>query len=767
MSHFKPDANLALSSTEGTRAGGGGPTVLAGHLSLDWFEHAPGFVAFLEGEQFLVAFANDAYKRLLGCADLAGRPLFEAVPELLDQGVLALCESVTAKGERYAERGRRVRVRNALDGTSLHRYVDFVIEPVAAGADASVIGLLVQGCDVTIEMISQRDLLHSLTHDALTGLPTYALFRDRLEQAIKSAGRRQRIIEVAAIDIDIFKRVNTWLGHDAGDSILRELAQRIALAAGPLATVARETGDKFLLLFETDHRAGQPALMRAVMNAVVEPQDYQGQVVRLSCCAGVVTVPPGESAADAVMAGANRALDRAKLAGPGSIRQDDTPPNEGELQRFRLGFALRDAIASHALEVHYQPQVDLGTGAICAVEALVRWTTEDGEKVSPLTLIQAAEECGLIGELGDWVLHTACRQAAQWHQLGFTTLRVAVNLSARQFAMRGLADTVKRALRDSALPASCLDLELTEGVLMNDVAYAIACMHELKQIGVRLSLDDFGTGYSSLAYLQRFPLDVLKVDQSFVQQLPAAAKACAIVDAIITMGHSLGMRVIAEGVESAAQCNFLARQMCDEVQGYYLSMPQPAEAITALLRRGRALPESELRFTGPAPVLLLVGDGSGALAHVEKKLRHEDYHTLSAGGPNDALRILGSHRVDIVLEVHPGPGMTAMRFMEEVRRSFPRTLRIVVARDAMLPGMMDAMNAGTIHKLLTLSIDDALLRNHIEDAFAHAAMMNDNRLLRAQANTANQLLSQAKRQLDALLCRQSATSGHSAQIETR
>ena len=555
------------------------PTLTA---ALKWFEHAPGFVAVLTGPDFTFVHANDAYKRLVGCEVLIGLSLLEALPDLAGQGFLELLQDVVERGEPYLAHGREVRLR-APDGSLVCRYVDFVFQPMLDASGASI-GVLAQGSDVSLETMSQRGLQHSLTHDLVTGLPNYALFRDRLQQAILIAAHGRRTLIVAAIDLDRFKRLNACIGHSAGDRVLCDIAGRLAAAAGPGVTVARENGDKFLLLIEADPQSGAAKRVQALIAAVSEPIENEGKALHISCSAGLAVYPADGETADALLYASDRALLRAKEAGPGTVRTNFDVNNVVELEYFQLGAALRAALDRGELAVHYQPKVDLVSRKINGVEALVRWTHPIKGAISPATLIGVAEDCGLIGQLGDWVLRTACAQMQAWRGMGYGDLRVAVNLSARQFAMRDLEDSVVRALADTGLPPECLDLELTESVLMVDVDYAVECLGALKRRGISLSLDDFGTGYSSLAYLQRFPIDVLKIDRSFLDKVPEAGDASAIVEAIITMGHSLGMRVVAEGVESEEQCGFLSNSMCDEIQGYWVSRPVPAAQLGALLR---------------------------------------------------------------------------------------------------------------------------------------------------------------------------------------
>jgi diguanylate cyclase (GGDEF)-like protein len=595
----------------------------------------------------------------------------------------------------------------------------------------------------------------------VAALPGHALFRARLDDALPGAAATGRLVQVAALDLDLYKRANTWLGHDAGDRLLQDMARRIERVAGPGVVVGRETADRFLLLLEGDQCIAETGTVQAVMAAVAEPLDYAGRPVYATCCVGIASFPANGTDADALLFSADRALRRAEASGPGSSRHADTRFAKAEFERFRLGAALRDAFAAGELRLHYQPQVDLVTGQISTVEALVRWT-RGGDEVPAATLIGAAEGCGLIGEIGDWVLRTACAQAAQWRAMGFPALRIAVNLSTRQLSSGMIEASVTRALAETGLPAKCLDLELAESALMYDMDGSLQYLLALKERGIRLCLDHFGTGHSSLAQLQRLPIDVLKIDQSFLRGVPEADQAAAIVDAVIVMGHSLGMRVVAVGVEHEAQCGYLARHMCDEVQGYLVSEPVPAEAITRMLQEGAGLAPVLLRFDRAQPTLLLVDDEPSILSSLKRLLRGDGYRILTANSGQEGLDLLAEHPVDVIVSDQRMPGMTGVEFLRTARQSYPDTVRIVLSGFTELQTVTDAVNAGAIYKFLTKPWDDGQLRGHVQEAFSYGAMANENRLLTLQVHTANQKLAAVNRRLETLLARQRRELKHGA-----
>jgi EAL domain-containing protein (putative c-di-GMP-specific phosphodiesterase class I)/CheY-like chemotaxis protein len=474
--------------------------------------------------------------------------------------------------------------------------------------------------------------------------------------------------------------------------------------------------------------------------------------VYVTCCVGGAAFPLSGRTAEDLLLAADRALACAQEAGAGTQRWDDTLPEDAGLDRLRLGFALREALAGDGLSMRYRPRVDLVSGAISAVEASA-CLVHDGVAVPPATLLGVAEECGLGAELADWVLRHAAAHAAQWLAQGHTALRVAVNLSARQFAMCDLEGAILPALAEAGVPPSCLDLGLAENLLTEDVDRMAECLHALRDRGIRLCLDGFGTVSSSLVNLQRLPIDVLKIDGSFIARVPDA-DGVAVVDAIVTMGHSLGMRVVADGVEREGQCDFLARHMCDAVQGDFVSGPVSFDAMTALLQTGPGLAPRLLRFNRTQPTLLLVDDEPSIVSSLKRLLRGDGYRILTANSGSEGLQLLAEHTVDVIVSDQRMPEMTGVEFLREVRRLYPDTVRIVLSGYTELQTVTDAVNGGAIYKFLTKPWDDEQLRSHIQEAVAYGAMANENRLLTLEVRTANQKLAAVNRQLESVLARQ-------------
>jgi diguanylate cyclase (GGDEF)-like protein/PAS domain S-box-containing protein len=447
------------------------------------------------------------------------------------------------------------------------------------------------GTDITARKASEQRIHHVAQHDVLTGLPNRSLLQDRLEQAVAYAGRTSHPIWVMLIDLDRFKFVNDSMGHKAGDVLLVTIAARLRGALRETDTVARLSGDEFVVIL-TEHEDEKLSvdIVQRLMDSVARPVMLGSKEFMVTASIGVAVYPTDGAPADTLIEHADIAMYRAKKLGRNNFQFYTPAMNDEALERVRIETALRSALERNEFVLHYQPQVDLKTGQICGMEALLRWKHPELGMVAPSRFIGVAEETGLIVQIGAWVLRTACAQNRAWQDAGLGKLRVAVNLSARQFGAPNLLADIKTVLADTALAPDCLEIELTESLFMNDVAQAVELMHSMKALGVNLSIDDFGTGYSSLSYLSRFPIDVLKIDRSFVADITREANDAAIVASIIALAHNLKLAVIAEGVETAEQLDYLRSRGCDEMQGYYFSKALPAYEFEMLLRGHACLP---------------------------------------------------------------------------------------------------------------------------------------------------------------------------------
>ncbi len=447
------------------------------------------------------------------------------------------------------------------------------------------------------ELVSAGARIAALTStDALTGLFNRRQMGEAVTEAIRQARRSAGSLALLLLDLDRFKQINDSLGHEVGDRVLLDCADRLKTCLRQGDVVARMGGDQFaLLVHEADNR-GAEATARRVLEAVSQPCAVEGLQFTLTCSVGVALFPVDGSDADQLVRHAESAMQRAKQGGRACFRFHQAHQDADMRQRMRLDHAMRQALASQRFRLHYQPQIELKTGHVIGAEALIRWRDPELGEVSPGQFIPVAEETGFIIAIGDWVLEQAVRQAARWRDDGFA-LPVSVNVSALQFQQADFIDRVASVLREHQLAGELLELELTESILVHDANEALARLSRLSQLGVRLAIDDFGTGYSSLVYLKRFPIDRLKIDRSFVKGLPADESDGAIVRAIVQLAQAMGMKVIAEGVETEPQRAFLLELGCDEFQGFLYAPALDALSFEQRVRpanRGRGRPRLSL-----------------------------------------------------------------------------------------------------------------------------------------------------------------------------
>jgi diguanylate cyclase (GGDEF)-like protein len=445
--------------------------------------------------------------------------------------------------------------------------------------------------NITERKAHESHIEYLATHDALTDLPNRNLLNDRITQAINHAGRVELELAVIFVDLDHFKYVNDGFGHPVGDELLRVIARELRSLVRGGDTVARLGGDEFVLLLDDLKNAAfaATAISRKVLERFSRPFSVGTREFTVTASIGISLYPGDGQDPNMLLMNADAAMYHAKENGRNTFQFSAPEMKNTAIERVALEAGLRRALQLEQFELHYQPLVLIATGEATGMEALIRWRHPELGLIPPAQFIAMAEETGLIIPIGEWVLRTACAQNKAWQDAGLAPLTVSVNLSALQLRHAGLVDLVARILDETGLDARYLDIELTETMVMGKSQLVIDCLHALKALGVTLSIDDFGTGYSNLGYLKTFPLDQLKIDRSFVHDLPDSSNAASIARAIVSMGHSLGLRVVAEGVETAAQAQFLASIWCEHAQGFLYSKPLPAVEFALWLGSGQSM----------------------------------------------------------------------------------------------------------------------------------------------------------------------------------
>ena len=450
------------------------------------------------------------------------------------------------------------------------------------------IGYRSVGRDITERKRAEQRIEYLATHDGLTDLPNRAMFSRTLNQAIESARRYQRTFALLFIDLDRFKIINDTLGHEAGDALLKQVSARLTEKLRASDIVARLGGDEFVVLVQEVGEPGEVGLIaRKILSAVIEPVTLGGQECRVTASVGVCMFPADAQDEQSLMKNADTAMYLAKEEGKNNFQFYSGAIKSHSLDHLVLETHLRRALEHEEFFLHYQARLDFRSGAISGVEVLLRWHSADLGQVSPAQFIPVAEKSGLILPLGKWVLNAVCRQNLAWQRAGLRPVCVSVNLSPRQFTDPDLLANLAAVLSQTGMAPEWLELEITESMLMHDSDGAVELLAAIKQLGVRIAIDNFGTGYSSLAKLKRLPIDTLKVDRSFIRAIPGDVKDTAVTEAIIAMGRSLSLTIVAEGVETEAQDAFLRQHACDQMQGYYFSKPVLPEHFATLLEAHR------------------------------------------------------------------------------------------------------------------------------------------------------------------------------------
>lgn len=520
-----------------------------------------------------IVFANSA-ARILFCESevntLSGKSLLSLAGSAFQAKIEADLQGLRS-GQKCSE-SEELAVR--LDGSSF----EISVQRVAMSYNGkNAVQMIAR--DISSRKLLEQQLAHQATHDGLTGIPNRHRLIEALSEALNFADRYQFPVWVAFIDLDRFKFINDHYGHRVGDKLLINLTRRLQGVMRKTDTLGRYGGDEFILVLRGGPDDSMNDIMiERIMDAVNEPMEIDGHRLQIGCSLGLATYPADGSNPDNLIENADIAMYRAKKSGRNQHQFFTREMNQQHQERGQIESALYNVLERNELFLEYQPQLDLRSGRIKGFEALLRWQHPELGLLAPSRFISIAEENGMINRIGEWLIQQACRQCAEWERAGLGQLRVAVNLSVRQLDAGGLFNIITSALAASGLAPERLELELTETLMMSDLERTLEVLHQLRAIGVGIAVDDFGTGYSSFAYIKRLPLDTLKIDQSFIQELEESEDGPIIVHALIQLAHNLKLRVVAEGVETSLQYEFLKQYDCDEIQGYFYCKPlRPAE----------------------------------------------------------------------------------------------------------------------------------------------------------------------------------------------
>ncbi|MEI7842813.1 MAG: EAL domain-containing protein [Gallionellaceae bacterium] len=565
-----------------------------------------------------------------------------------------------------------------------------------------------------------EELDHLKHFDPLTDLPNRSLLEDRIEIAISHAKRRARFVGVLFLNLDHFHEVNDSFGHLCGDKLLIATAERLVEVSPKSATVTRLSADTFVIAVPDLNTTEEiNPIADAILRSLYYPFELDKESVHMSAVMGIAVFPVDGSEAKALLKNADIALLDTKKSGQKNAYRFYSPSmNEHALHLMEMSAELRSAMEQGRLVLHYQPQVDIVSGHIIGAEALIRISHPERGLISPGAFITVAEETGLIVPIGEWVLREACEQLKRWQAETGSKLMMAVNLSPVQLHQPKLIENVKEILLETGLDAQYLEIEFTESAIMQNVSETVSIMKRFKEMGLHLSIDDFGTGYSSLSYLKQFPVDKLKIDQSFVSNISQNPNDAAIVQAIVALARTLGMTTIAEGVETEAQLGYLRSVHCQEMQGFLFSRPLPPDQFLALLKRGHSL----VKDTADK-VLLLVDDEENVLMSLKRILRREGYLILTASNGEDALKLMAENEVSVLLSDQRMPGMSGVELLRRVKLMHPNVVRMILSGYTDVSTLTEAINQGEIYQFITKPWENESLVAQIREAFVRYGML--------------------------------------------
>jgi diguanylate cyclase (GGDEF)-like protein len=577
-------------------------------------------------------------------------------------------------------------------------------------------GAVVMHVNVTDRKERELALWRSANYDALTNIPNRVLLLDRLTQAINLAKRSDSLVALLFIDFDRFKLVNDLLGHAAGDEILCVVAQRLSASLREQDTVGRISGDEFLVILPNLKRPDEALTVAdKLLRIAAQPIDYNGQETFVTCSIGIAVAPVDTDEPEQLVRYADAAMYRSKQAGRNHVHFYTGDVQIGSAMRLQLESDLRRALERREFEVHYQPKADIASGRVNGAEALLRWRHPERGLIAPGDFIPLLEETGLIHDVGLWIIEQVCADIFNWQQVGLVPGRIAVNVSPLQLQEEDFVPAVINLLAGTDIPANALEFEITESYLLHNAETAAARLRELHALGIEFAIDDFGTGYSNLGYLRQLPIHTLKIDRSFVHDIPDNPDNSMLTSAIIQMAQRLRLKVVAEGVEDERQLNFLGQHACDTLQGYLYSRPLPEAQFRSFVASGQVV-SGTLAATDKVPQVLVVDTDPARVTQLEELLALEGHPVIGMLRPEAALRQMAGATVAAVLVAHRPPAFNGLTLLEQVRNLYPQTRRILIADAPSGELLRAAINICAVDKVLSTTADPAVQLRELREA---------------------------------------------------
>ncbi len=604
--------------------------------------------------------------------------------------------------------------------------------------------------DAYLDSLDQLSIQRN--YDSLTGLRNRQSFKNQIGRILKIAEAKSTTIALIKLGLDHFKNLNDIEGYETGDLALREIGARIQNRLHKDDLVAYWGGDSFIVALNDIGRTANIDRVCSDISGIVNTSVIKnGKQLHLTCSMGIALYPQDGHNLESLLKFSDSAMTLAKSMGGNKFQFYNKLMDAQLNERISIANDIYSAIESNQFCLHYQPVADLQSGEIVGMEALVRWMHPVRGLMAPAQFISIAEEFSSINKLGGWIIRLACMDIQQWREQGISVPPISINVSPIQLLDPEFRHCILAILTEFDIRAQAITLEITESVLMHHDEGLEILLKEFKAKRFNLAMDDFGTGYSALQYLKHYPFDYVKIDQSFVRNILEDSNDAAIACAVIAMAHSMGIKVIAEGVESELQIQFLSQSMCDQIQGFYLSRPLPAQEAAQFIAGNFTLPDHLRRIKKISRTLLLVDDEPNILAALKRLFRPDGYIIRTAGSGKEGMDILNDFPVDVIVSDQRMPNMTGVEFLRQAKAKFPNTMRIVLSGYTELQSITDAINEGAIYKFLTKPWDDQQLRTQISEAFLQKEMFDENRRLELKIRTANQELATANRQLADIL----------------